>query len=143
MICFGNAPFEETEKAISAVNQLNLTTLTHFQKVLELRDSVALMNKLEKQTANPSEFLTGDTRAKNKTKTVLDTIDEAISILDLQIKNATDVEEANRHKLAKQRSLQLKSGFEAIDRAYARAGSGGRTTTPEVEQQQDQILFGN
>ena len=140
---FGNAPFEETEKAISAVNQLNLTTLTHFQKVLELRDSVALMNKLEKQTANPSEFLTGDTRAKNKTKTVLDTIDEAISILDLQIKNATDVEEANRHKLAKQRSLQLKSGFEAIDRAYARAGSGGRTTTPEVEQQQDQILFGN
>ena len=49
---YGKAPFESTEKAISSVNQLNLTTLTHFQKVLELRDSVALMNKLEKQTAS-------------------------------------------------------------------------------------------
>jgi hypothetical protein len=137
---YGKAPFESTEKAISAVKQLNLTTLTHFQKVLELRDSVALMKELKAQTANPNEFLTGDTRAKNKTKTVLDTIDEAISMLDLQIKNATDVQEANRHKLAKQRSLQLRTGFEAIDRAYARLGSGGRTTTPEIEAEQDKRI---
>ena len=82
----------------------------------------------------------GDTRAKNKTKTVLDTIDEAISILDLQIQNATDVQESNRHKLAKQRSLQLRAGFEAIDRAYARLGSGGRTTTPEIEAEQDKRI---
>ena len=137
---YGKAPFESTEKAISAVKQLNLTTLTHFQKVLELRDSVALMKELKAQTANPNEFLTGDTRAKNKTKTVLDTIDEAISMLDLQIQNATDVQEANRHKLAKQRSLQLRTGFEAIDRAYARKGSGGRTTTPEIEAEQDKRI---
>ena len=48
-----DAPFADTDKAISSVNQLNLDTLTHFQQIKELRDSVALMNKLEKQTANP------------------------------------------------------------------------------------------
>jgi hypothetical protein len=134
------APFEATEKAVSAVNQLNLNTLTHFQKVLELRDSVALMNKLENQTANPKEFLTGDTRAKNKTRTVLDTIDEAVAILDLQIQNATDIQEANKHKLAKQRTFQLRAGFEAIDRAYAKIGSGGTPMTSEIEAEQDNIL---
>ena len=134
------APYEATEKAVSAVNQLNLNTLTHFQKVLELRDSVALMNKLERQTANPKEFLTGDTRAKSKTKTVLDTIDEAISMLDLQIQNSTDIQEANRHKLGKQRSLQLRAGFEAIERAYEKIGSGGTAITSEIEAEQDSIL---
>ena len=66
-VTFGlvDAPFESTDKAISAVTQLNLDTLTHFQQIKELRDSVALMNKLEKQTANPAEFFTGDTRAKS------------------------------------------------------------------------------
>ena len=137
-----DAPFADTEKAISAINQLNLTTLTHFQKVLELRDSVALMNKLEKQTANPGEFLTGDTRARQKTKTVLDTIDEAIAMIDLQIKNATDVEESNRHQAAKQRTLQLKAGFEAIDRAYSASSSGGTTMTPDRQQEGANILFG-
>jgi hypothetical protein len=38
------APFESTEKAISAVKQLNLDTVTHFQDIKELRDSVALLN---------------------------------------------------------------------------------------------------
>jgi hypothetical protein len=139
---FAKAPYEATEKAVSAVKQLNLNTLTHFQKVLELRDSVALMKELKAQTANPKEFLTGDTRAKSKTKTVLDTIDEAISMLDLQIQNSTDIQEANRHKLAKQRSLQLRAGFEAIDNAYARLGSGGKTVTSSDEAEQDAILFG-
>jgi hypothetical protein len=137
---FAKAPYEATEKAVSAVNQLNLNTLTHFQKVLELRDSVALMNKLEKQTANPKEFLTGDTRAKSKTKTVLDTIDEAVAILDLQIQNATDIQEANKHKLAKQRTFQLRAGFEAIERAYEKIGSGGTAITSEIETEQDSIL---
>jgi hypothetical protein len=137
---FAKAPYEATEKAVSAVNQLNLNTLTHFQKVLELRDSVALMNKLEKQTANPKEFLTGDTRAKSKTKTVLDTIDEAVAILDLQIENATDVQEANKHKLAKQRTFQLRAGFEAIERAYEKIGSGGTAITSEIEAEQDSII---
>jgi len=137
---FAKAPYEATEKAVSAVNQLNLNTLTHFQKVLELRDSVALMNKLEKQTANPKEFLTGDTRAKSKTKTVLDTIDEAVAILDLQIENATDVQEANKHKLAKQRTFQLRAGFEAIERAYEKIGSGGTAMTSEISNEQDSIL---
>jgi len=134
------APYEATEKAVSAVKQLNLNTLTHFQKVLELRDSVALMKELKAQTANPKEFLTGDTRAKSKTKTVLDTIDEAVAILDLQIKNATDVQEANKHKLAKQRTFQLRAGFEAIERAYEKIGSGGKAITNDIEAEQDSII---
>ena len=138
-----NAPFESTDKAISAVKQLNLDTVTHFQDIKELRDSVALLNMLKEQTADPNAFLTGDTRAKNKTTTVLDTIDDLISVLDLKIANMTDVDELNEARLGKQKALQLRAGFEAIDRAYAKLGSGRRTTTSEVEAQQDQILFGN
>jgi len=136
------APFESTDKAISAVKQLNLDTVTHFQDIKELRDSVALLNMLKEQTADPNAFLTGDTRAKNKTTTVLDTIDDLISVLDLKIANMTDVDELNEARLGKQKALQLRAGFEAIDRAYAKLDSGRRTTTPEVEAQQDQILFG-
>jgi hypothetical protein len=144
-ISFGiaSAPFESTQKAISAVEQLNLDTVTHFQDIKELRDSVALLNMLKNQTADPNAFLTGDTKAKNKTKTVMDTIDELISVLDLKINNMTDVDDLNEARLGKQKALQLRAGFEAINRAYARAGSGGRTTTTEIEAQQDQILFGN
>ena len=144
-ISFGiaSAPFESTQKAISAVEQLNLDTVTHFQDIKELRDSVTLLNMLKNQTADPNAFLTGDTKAKNKTKTVIDTIDELISVLDLKINNMSDVDDLNEARLGKQKALQLRAGFEAIDRAYAKLGSGGRTTTPEVERQQDQILFGN
>ena len=137
-----DAPFADTDKAISSVNQLNLDTLTHFQQIKELRDSVALMNKLEKQTANPGEFLTGDTRAQNKTKTMLATIDELISVLDLKISNMSDVEEVNAAKLNKQKALQLRAGFEVIDRAYAVSGSGGNTMTPDRQQEGARILFG-
>jgi len=135
------APFEQTEKAISAVKQLNLDTLTHFQDIKQLRDSVTLMKKLEEQTANPKEFLTGDTRAKNKTKTMLNTIDELLSVLDLKVKNESDVEKLNEANLAKQKALQLRAGFEAIDNAYARLGSGGKTVTSSVEAEQDAILY--
>ena len=135
------APYEQTEKAISAVKQLNLDTLTHFQDIKQLRDSVTLMKKLEEQTANPKEFLTGDTRAKNKTKTVLNTIDELLSILDLKVQNESDVEKLNEANLAKQKALQLRAGFEAIDNAYARLGSGGKTVTSSVEAEQDAILY--
>ena len=100
------------------------------------------MKKLEDQTANPKEFLTGDTRAKNKTKTVLDTIDELLSILDLKVQNESDVEKLNEANLAKQKALQLRSGFVAIDNAYARLGSGGKTVTSSDEAEQDAILFG-
>jgi hypothetical protein len=136
------APYEQTEKAISAVKQLNLDTLTHFQDIKELRDSVTLMKKLEEQTANPKEFLTGDTRAKNKTKTMLNTIDELLSVLDLKVKNESDVEKLNEANLAKQKALQLRAGFVAIDNAYARLGSGGKTVTSSDEAEQDAILFG-
>ena len=135
------APYEQTEKAISAVKQLNLDTLTHFQDIKQLRDSVTLMKKLEEQTANPKEFLTGDTRAKNKTKTMLNTIDELLSVLDLKVKNESDVEKLNEANLAKQKALQLRAGFEAIDNAYARLGSGGKTVTSSVEAEQDAILY--
>jgi len=135
------APFEQTEKAISAVKQLNLDTLTHFQDIKQLRDSVTLMKKLEEQTANPKEFLTGDTRAKNKTKTMLNTIDELLSVLDLKVKNESDVEKLNEANLAKQKALQLRAGFVAIDNAYARLGSGGKTVTSSVEAEQDAILY--
>ena len=138
-----DAPYQATDKAISAVKQLNLDTVTHFQDIKEIRDSVALFNALKEQTANPNEFLTGDTRARNKTKTVLNTIDDLIDILDLKIENATGVEKLNEANLQRQKALQLRAGFEVIDRAYAKLGSGGRTTTPEVEAQQDQILFGD
>jgi len=137
------APYEQTEKAISAVKQLNLDTLTHFQDIKELRDSVTLMKKLEEQTANPKEFLTGDTRAKNKTKTMLNTIDELLSVLDLKVKNESDVEKLNEANLAKQKALQLRAGFVAIDNAYARLGSGGKTVTSSDEAEQDAILFGD
>ena len=137
------APYEQTEKAISAVKQLNLDTLTHFQDIKELRDSVTLMKKLEEQTANPKEFLTGDTRAKNKTKTMLNTIDELLSVLDLKVKNESDVEKLNEANLAKQKALQLRAGFVAIDNAYARLGSGGKTVTSSDEAEQDAILFGS
>ena len=122
-VTFGlvDAPFESTDKAISAVTQLNLDTLTHFQQIKELRDSVALMNKLEKQTANPAEFFTGDTRAKSKTGTVLSTIDELLSILDLKTKNYTDDSDEFRDAMiSKQKALQLRSGFEVIEKAYER-----------------------
>ena len=134
------APFESTEKAISAVKQLNLDTVTHFQDIKELRDSVALLTMLKDQTANPNAFLTGDTRAKNKTQTVMDTIDELISVLDLKIENMTDVEDLNEARLGKQKALQLRAGFEAIDRAYAKIGSGGTAITSEIEAEQDSIL---
>ena len=134
------APFESTEKAISAVKQLNLDTVTHFQDIKELRDSVALLNMLKDQTANPNAFLTGDTRAKNKTQTVMDTIDELISVLDLKIENMTDVEDLNEARLGKQKALQLRAGFEAIDRAYAKIGSGGTAITSEIEAEQENIL---
>lgn len=137
-----DAPYADTDKAISSVNQLNLDTLTHFQQIKELRDSVALMNKLEQQTANPGEFLTGDTRAKNKTKTVLATIDELISVIDLKIANMSDVDDVNAAKLNKQKALQLRAGFEVIDRAYAASSSGGTTMTPDRQQQGAEILFG-
>jgi len=137
------APYEQTEKAISAVKQLNLDTLTHFQDIKQLRDSVTLMKKLEEQTANPKEFLTGDTRAKNKTKTMLNTIDELLSVLDLKVKNESDVEKLNEANLAKQKALQLRAGFVAIDNAYARLGSGGKTVTSSDEAEQDAILFGS
>jgi len=137
------APYEQTEKAISAVKQLNLDTLTHFQDIKQLRDSVTLMKKLEEQTANPKEFLTGDTRAKNKTKTMLNTIDELLSVLDLKVKNESDVEKLNEANLAKQKALQLRAGFVAIDNAYARLGSGGKTVTSSDEAEQDAILFGD
>ena len=136
------APYESTEKAISAVKQLNLDTVTHFQDIKELRDSVALLNMLKEQTADPNAFLTGDTRAKNKTQTVLDTIDDLISVLDLKIDNMTDVEELNEARLGKQKALQLRSGFEVINRAYSRLGSGGKTVTSSDEAKQDAILFG-
>ena len=136
------APYESTEKAISAVKQLNLDTVTHFQDIKELRDSVALLNMLKEQTADPNAFLTGDTRAKNKTQTVLDTIDDLISVLDLKIDNITDVEELNEARLGKQKALQLRSGFEVINRAYSRLGSGGKTVTSSDEAEQDAILFG-
>jgi hypothetical protein len=134
------APFESTEKAISAVKQLNLDTVTHFQDIKELRDSVALLTMLKDQTADPNAFLTGDTRAKNKTTTVLDTIDDLISVLDLKIANMTDVEDLNEARLGKQKALQLRAGFEAIDRAYAKIGSGGTAITSEIEAEQDSIL---
>jgi hypothetical protein len=134
------APFESTEKAISAVKQLNLDTVTHFQDIKELRDSVALLTMLKDQTANPNAFLTGDTRAKNKTQTVMDTIDELISVLDLKIENMTDVEDLNEARLGKQKALQLRAGFEAIDRAYAKIGSGGTAITSEIEAEQDNII---
>jgi hypothetical protein len=136
------APYESTEKAISAVKQLNLDTVTHFQDIKELRDSVALLTMLKDQTADPNAFLTGDTRAKNKTQTVLDTIDELISVLDLKIDNMTDVEDLNEARLGKQKALQLRSGFEVINRAYSRLGSGGKTVTSSDEAEQDAILFG-
>jgi len=137
-----DAPFADTDKAISSVNQLNLDTLTHFQQIKELRDSVALMNKLEKQTANPGEFLTGDTKAQNKTKTILNTIDELISVIDLKIGNMSDVEEVNAAKLNKQKALQLRAGFEVIDRAYSTMYPGGDTMTPDRQQEGANILFG-
>jgi hypothetical protein len=137
-----DAPFADTDKAISSVNQLNLDTLTHFQQIKELRDSVALMNKLEKQTANPGEFLTGDTKAKNKTNTILNTIDELISVIDLKIGNMSDVEEVNAAKLNKQKALQLRAGFEVIDRAYSTMYPGGDTMTPNRQQAGADILFG-
>ena len=137
-----DAPFADTDKAISSVKQLNLDTLTHFQQIKELRDSVALMNKLEEQTANPGEFLTGDTRAKNKTTTVLATIDDLISVLDLKIGNLSDPDEVNAAKLNKQKALQLRAGFEVINRAYAVSGSGGNTMTEERIQEGADILFG-
>ena len=137
-----DAPFADTDKAISSVNQLNLDTLTHFQQIKELRDSVALMNKLEKQTANPGEFLTGDTKAQNKTKTILNTIDELISVIDLKIGNMSDVEEVNAAKLNKQKALQLRAGFEVIDRAYSTMYPGGDTMTPDRQQEGADILFG-
>jgi len=61
-------------------------------------------------------------------------------MLDLQIQNSTDIQEANRHKLGKQRSLQLRAGFEAIERAYEKIGSGGTAITSEIEAEQDSIL---
>jgi hypothetical protein len=137
-----DAPFADTDKAISSVKQLNLDTLTHFQQIKELRDSVALMNKLEEQTANPGEFLTGDTRARNKTTTVLATIDDLISVLDLKIANMSDVDDVNAAKLNKQKALQLRAGFEVIDRAYAASSSGGTTMTPDRQQEGANILFG-
>ena len=137
-----DAPFADTDKAISSVNQLNLDTLTHFQQIKELRDSVALMNKLEKQTANPGEFLTGDTKAQNKTRTILNTIDELISVIDLKIGNMSDVEEVNAAKLNKQKALQLRAGFEVIDRAYSTMYPGGDTMTPDRQQEGANILFG-
>jgi len=137
-----DAPFADTDKAISSVNQLNLDTLTHFQQIKELRDSVALMTKLEKQTANPGEFLTGDTKAKNKTKTILNTIDELISVIDLKIGNLSDIDEINAAKLNKQKALQLRAGFEVIDRAYSTMSSGGDTMTPNRQQEGSIILFG-
>jgi len=137
-----DAPFADTDKAISSVKQLNLDTLTHFQQIKELRDSVALMNKLEEQTANPGEFLTGDTRARNKTTTVLATIDDLISVLDLKIGNLSDPDEVNAAKLNKQKALQLRAGFEVINRAYAVSGSGGNTMTEERIQEGADILFG-
>ncbi len=138
-----DAPFADTDKAISSVNQLNLDTLTHFQQIKELRDSVTLMNKLEEQTANPGEFLTGDTKARNKTKTILNTIDDLISVIDLKIGNMSDVEEINAAKLNKQKALQLRAGFEVIDRAYAVSGSGGTRQTPETYNAAQQKLFPN
>ena len=137
-----DAPFADTDKAISSVNQLNLDTLTHFQQIKELRDSVALMNKLEKQTANPGEFLTGDTKAKNKTKTILNTIDELISVIDLKIGNMSDVDDVNAAKLNKQKALQLRAGFEVIDRAYSTMYPSGDTMTPDRQQEGANILFG-
>ena len=137
-----DAPFADTDKAISSVNQLNLDTLTHFQQIKELRDSVALMNKLEKQTANPGEFLTGDTKAQNKTRTILNTIDELISVIDLKIGNMSDVEEVNAAKLNKQKALQLRAGFEVIDRAYSTMYPGSDTMTPDRQQEGADILFG-
>jgi hypothetical protein len=137
-----DAPFADTDKAISSVKQLNLDTLTHFQQIKELRDSVALMNKLEEQTANPGEFLTGDTRARNKTTTVLATIDDLISVLDLKIGNLSDPDEVNAAKLNKQKALQLRAGFEVINRAYAVSGSGGDTMTSDRQQEGANILFG-
>ena len=55
---------------------------------------MALMNKLEKQTANPGKFLTGDTKAPNKTRTILSTIDELVR-LSMKIDDMSDVEEVN------------------------------------------------
>ena len=138
-----DAPFADTDKAISSVKQLNLDTLTHFQQIKELRDSVALMNKLEEQTANPGEFLTGDTRARNKATTVLATIDDLISVLDLKIGNLSDPDEVNVAKLNKQKALQLRAGFEVIDRAYAVSGSGGTRQTSESYDAARQKLFPN
>ena len=130
-VTFGlaNAPFEDTDKAISAVTQLNLDTVTHFQDIKELRDSVTLLRKLENQTANPAEFFTGDTRAKNKTETVLATIDDLLSIVDLKIKNYTDdSDEFKDAMLKKQKALQLRAGFEAIEEAYKRVDDSGKKT---------------
>ena len=70
----------------------------------------------------------------------MDTIDELISVLDLKIENMTDVEDLNEARLGKQKALQLRAGFEAIDRAYAKIGSGGTAITSEIEAEQDSIL---
>lgn len=145
-VSFGlaEAPYQATDKAISAVKQLNLDTLTHFQDIKELRDSVALMKKLEEQTANPGEFLTGDTRGRNKTNTVLKTIDDLISVLDLKTRNYTDDSEEFRDAmLAKQKALQLRAGFEVIQRSYAVGGSGGgRSSFGDKQDAGANILFG-
>ena len=141
---FADAPYEATDKAISAVTQLNLDTVTHFQDIKELRDSVTLLNKLEKQTANPAEFFTGDTRAKNKTETVLATIDDLLSIVDLKIKNYTDdSDEFKDAMLKKQKALQLRAGFEVIQQAYAVGGTGsGRSSLSSKAAEGADILFG-
>ena len=141
---FADAPYEATDKAISAVTQLNLDTVTHFQDIKELRDSVTLMNALKQQTANPAEFFTGDTRAKNKTETVLATIDDLLSIVDLKIKNYTDdSDEFKDAMLKKQKALQLRAGFEVIQQAYAVGGTGsGRSSLSSKAAEGADILFG-
>ena len=114
-----DAPYQATDKAINAVKTLNTNTLTHFQKIAELRDSVKLMDRLDQLTADPGALLTGDTEGKNKTRDVMNNIDELLDVLDQKIKNYSSSEpEYNEAVLNKRRALQLRAGFEAIDRAY-------------------------
>ena len=62
-------------------------------------------------------------------------------VIDLKIGNMSDVEEVNAAKLNKQKALQLRAGFEVIDRAYSTMYPGGDTMTLIVSKGAN-ILFG-